>query len=245
MSESRPAIALLHGGGQGSWAWEPLLPHLGDARVLALDVPGCGSKRGRDISHLDADAVAAELVEDLEQAGMSEVMLAGHSLAGAILPRMAALRPQLFSRLVYLTCTAPLSGVSFLDQMGSGVHGSHPDEVGWALDLATSDPDERYRIMFCNDMGEAEADAFLALMGKDHWPMDVLQRTDHAYGHLAAIRSTYIVCEQDMGLPPAWQRRFAERLYCERIVSLDAGHQAMMTAPEKLARLLRAEVKAG
>lgn len=240
MTNPSPAIALLHGGGQGSWVWKPLLPHLGDARVFAVDVPGCGTKRGRDLANIDTNAIAAELVGEIVRAGLSDVMLVGHSLAGAVMPRMAALRPKLFSRLVYLTCSAPKHGVSFREQMGSGLQGSNPDQVGWPLDPATSDPMKRYRVMFCNDMSESEADAFLALMGKDDWPMDVFLRSDHQYDHLAAIPSTYIVCEQDNGLPPEWQRRFADRLHCERVVSLDAGHQAMVTAPEVLAKLVLA-----
>lgn len=242
MTNPAPAIALLHGGGQGAWVWDPLFPHLGDTRILSLDVPGCGKKRGRDLSDIDTDGIAAELVDDLANAGLDNVMLVGHSLAGAIMPRMAALQPGRFSRLVYLSCSAPRKGVSFLQQIGNGLHGSHPDEVGWPIDPATSEPSDRYRVMFCNDMSEAEGSAFLGRLGEDNWPGDVFVRTDHEYEHLRAIPSTYIVCERDMILPPEWQRRFAGRLHCESIVSLDAGHQAMVTAPEELGRLLLVEV---
>ena len=62
--------------------------------------------------------------------------------------------------------------------------------------------------MVRNDLDPVFATAFLAKMGRDEWPMDVLTRTDHRYDHLAAIPSAYIVCEQDNGLPPEWQDRF-------------------------------------
>ena len=238
----RPVIALLHGGGQGSWVWDALAPLLeaGGARVVLLDVPGCGVKRGRNLAGMTADHVAAELVADL--AGLGPVTLLGHSLAGAILPRMAALAPARFARLIYLTCTAPPPGTGFRALMGSGLQGANPDEVGWPVDPATTPQDVRYRLMFCNDMAEDFADRFLARMGRDDWPMDVLTRTDHAYAHLAAIPSTYIVCEQDNGLPPVWQRRFAAQLHCERVVELAAGHQAMVTQPEALARVVLGEM---
>lgn len=238
----KPAIALLHGGGQGSWVWDALalLLEQGGARVVLLDVPGCGTKRGRDLSQMVAEDVAAELVADL--AGYSNVTLVGHSLAGAILPLIAQVAPGLVGKLVYLTCTAPPTGTGFRAMMGSGLQGANPDEVGWPVDPATTSQAERYRIMFCNDMAPDFATAFLARVGHDDWPMDVLTRTTHVYAHLAAIPSTYIVCEQDNGLPPAWQRRFAERLQCETVVPLDAGHQAMVTQPEALARLLLAEI---
>lgn len=238
-------FALLHGGGQGSWVWDEMVALLSaqGARVLALDVPGCGTKRGRDVAGLDAQDVARELLADLEAAGLSNVILVGHSLAGAILPLMAEISPERFARLVYVTCTAPGPGTSFRGQMGAGLHGSHPDEVGWPVDPATHSADERYRLMFCNDMEPAFATAFLARMGRDDWPMDVLTRTGHRYDHLNGIPSTYIVCERDNGLPPAWQELFAARLHCDRIVRIDSGHQAMTTQPEALANLLLQEAR--
>lgn len=236
-------FALLHGGGQGSWVWDAVVPllHAAGARVLALDVPGCGTKRGREVSEIDSAAVAAELVEDCRAAGFDDVVLVGHSLAGAILPRMTAIDPGRFSRLVYLSCSAPPPGVSFRGQMGQGLHGEHPDEVGWPVDPAKQSSDERYRLMFCNDMSHDDATVFLAKMGQDIWPMDPLTCTDHRYDHIAAVPSSYIVCLRDAGLPEAWQRRFAARLHCDRVVTIDSGHQAMTTQPEALTRLLLTE----
>ncbi len=233
-------FALLHGGGQGSWVWDDVVQRLeaAGARVLALDVPGCGTKRGRDVSALTADEAAAELIADCHSAGLSDIVLVGHSLAGSILPRMAKLAPELIAKLVYVTCSAPLPGVSFRGQMGEGLQGSHPDQVGWPVDPAKHSADERYRLMFCNDMSHDEATAFLAKMGKDEWPMDPLTCTDHSYDHLAAVPSTYIVCLQDAGLPPVWQLRFAERLHCERVLELAAGHQAMTTQAEALVEII-------
>jgi pimeloyl-ACP methyl ester carboxylesterase len=238
-----PAFALLHGGGQGSWVWDDLADVLRaeGATVLALDVPGCGTKREREHAALDLDTVAAELVRDIRAAGLSGVVLVGHSLAGALMPRMAELAPELFDRLVYVSCSAPPAGTSFATLIGSGLHGESEEAVGWPVDPATHSEAERYRIMFCNDMRQAEADAFLARLGSDHWPMDVLLRTDWRYDHLAAIPASYVLCEQDQSLPAMWQERFAGRFHAGRIVRLDAGHQAMNTQPESLARILLAE----
>jgi pimeloyl-ACP methyl ester carboxylesterase len=241
---SCPHFALLHGGGQGSWVWLETKAALEaeGASVQLLDVPGCGVKRGRDVSTLSADAVAAELVADIQSSGHGETILAGHSLAGSILPRMAVAAPGQFAKLVYVTCSAPLPGVSFRDQMGTGLQGSHPDEVGWPVEPAKHSADDRYRLMFCNDMAVVEADAFLAKMGYDNWPMDPLECTDHNYDHLTEVDSAYIVCLRDAGLPPVWQRRFAQRLHCKQVVDLDAGHQAMTTQAMALAKLLMATV---
>jgi pimeloyl-ACP methyl ester carboxylesterase len=240
--------AFVHGGGQGGWVWDETIEALkrqtdgAFGRALALDAPGCGTKRGREGEDLDPEAIAAELVGDIEAAGFRDVVLVGHSQAGMELPFMAELRPGLFRRLVYLTCSAPPAGRSTLSMMGQGLHGSNPDEVGWPV--LGGDMHARFRAMFCNDMTPAETDAFLGKLGRDMWPAPTYSASNWRYGHLDATPSSYVLCLQDQALTPAWQERFAERLRCQRIVRLDAGHQAMNTRPHALAEALRLEAAA-
>src|SRR5579864_8149924 len=108
----------LHGGGQGSWVWSETIAALQrqaggkSGRALALDVPGCGVKRGADAASLDVDGVAAELLADISAAGLRDVVLVGHSQAGTILPRLVEKQPKLFRQLVYVSCTAPSPGLT-------------------------------------------------------------------------------------------------------------------------------------
>ena len=244
-------FAFLHGGGQGSWVWHETIAALklqagqaqgGNAhRYLALDAPGCGVKRDRDTADIAFAEIAGELVADIEAAGMRDVIMVGHSQAGMTIPPMAELRPGLFRKLVYLSCSAPQQGQTTIDKMGHGLHGSHPDEVGWPVDPATTTMEQRFRAMFCNDMSPAGADAFLARLGEDMWPPCCYVQREWRFDHLRAIPSTYILCHQDMSLPPVWQERFAAQLHCDRTVYLDAGHQAMNTRPHGLAEILLAE----
>jgi pimeloyl-ACP methyl ester carboxylesterase len=240
--------AFVHGGGQGGWVWQETIAAMrgqDDGRLgqlLALDVPGCGTKRNRATEGLDMAAVAAEMVADIEQAGLRDVVLVGHSQAGQALPVMARLRPALFRHLVYVTCSAPLPGQSVQAMIGRGVRGQNPEEVGWILDPATSTPDQRYPDMFCNDMPPAQADAFLARLGPDMWPTQTYLQTDWTYDGLADIPATFIVCRRDQALPEAWQRRFADRLGVGRLTWLDAGHQAMNSRPHALAEMLRLDI---
>ena len=240
-------FVFLHGGGQGGWVWEDTIAAMerqagkGAHRYLALDAPGCGAKRDRDTSAIAFDDIARELVADVTAAGMAGAVLVGHSQAGMELPQMAQLAPDLFRRLVFVTCSAPLPGKTTLDQMGSGRHGQHPEQVGWPLDPATSTMAQRYRVMFCNDMDDAAADAFLAKLGKDMWPAACYAHSDWQRDHLAGIAVSYVLCERDMSLPLAWQEVFARRLHADRTVRIDAGHQVMNTRPDELAQVLLAE----
>jgi pimeloyl-ACP methyl ester carboxylesterase len=241
-------FAFVHGGGQGSWVWDETIAALaaqsgGSARCLALDAPGCGTKRDRDTAEIAFDDIARELVADIAAAGMEEVILVGHSQAGMVLPRIAELAPGLVAKLVYVTCSAPPPGMTTLERMGDGLHGEHPDQVGWPVDPRTSTMAERFRVMFCNDMAPAEADAFLAKLGRDMWPASSYLYRDWRYDHLGAIPATFVLCLQDMSLPPVWQERFAATLGTGRTVRIDAGHQVMNTRPQALAEVLLAEAR--
>lgn len=239
-------FAFIHGGGQGGWVWDETIAAIaaqsgGSARCLALDAPGCGTKRDRDTSGIAYGEIIGEFVVELEASGMKDTVLVGHSQAGMVLPLIAAARPDLIGRLVYVTCSAPLPGVTTLEQMGQGVRGDDPEQVGWPVDPATHTMDQRYRIMFCNDMSEPQAEAFLARLGSDGWPMCCYSERGWRYDHLAAIASTYVLCLRDESLPAAWQERFAQRLHVDRVVRVDAGHQVMNTRPQALAEILLAE----
>jgi pimeloyl-ACP methyl ester carboxylesterase len=244
---SRPTdYVFLHGGGQGSWVWEGVIAALhtqtGGAfgRALALDVPGCGTKRGRDTAGLGPDEVAAELLADIEAAGFSDALLVGHSQAGTILPRMLERRPGLFRRAVYVSCVGPLPGQTVLGFRATMPR--RPDEPVWAKPGEAYTRDV-YRRLFCNDMSPAEAEAFLDHLGADGWPARTMEVSDWPYAHLGEPPGTYVLCLQDATLLPDWQEIFAERFKVERRVSIDAGHQVMNTRPHALAEVLRLEAE--
>lgn len=242
-------FVFLHGGGQGGWVWDDTIAAIttqsnGTVRCLALDAPGCGAKRGRDTKIMEFADITRELVADIAASGFSDIVLVGHSQAGMNLPDIAALRSDLFSRLVFVTCSAPLPGKTTLDQMGLGLHGQYEHQVGWPVDPVTHSMAERYRIMFCNDMAPAQADAFLARLGGDMWPAVCYSHEDWQRDHLADIPVSYVLCLKDLSLPLAWQERFAERLHADRLIRIDAGHQVMNTRPQALAEALLADASA-
>jgi pimeloyl-ACP methyl ester carboxylesterase len=208
---------------------------------LALDVPGCGNKRSRDTTHLDSDAVAEELLSDLSQARMQDVVLVGHSNAGTMLPRMVERQPGLFCNLVYVSCCAPLPGQNVLQMMGSSKHGTRDDEVGFPLEPRSHSHQEQYPLMFCGDMNATDTSRFLGMLGHHTWPMATILASDYRYEHLAAIRSSYVVCLCDGILPVPWQEEFARRLKVERLIHIEAGHQVMITRPAELAAILQSE----
>jgi pimeloyl-ACP methyl ester carboxylesterase len=237
----------LHGGGQGGWVWQETIAALrrqfagNEGKLLALDVPGCGGKRGRPTDDVTMDDIARELIADIETGGAKDVVLVGHSQAGQAMSFMLKRKPGLFRRLVYVSCSAPLAGQNVQQMIGTGLHGANGMEVGWPIDPKKSSTAERFALMFCNDMQDSQQADFLAKLGKDMWPRQSYTFTEWPYGHLDAVPATFVLCLKDMSLPPPWQEIFASRLKAQRIVRIDAGHQVMNTRPEALAEILRHE----
>jgi pimeloyl-ACP methyl ester carboxylesterase len=246
-------FVFLHGGGQGGWVWDETIAALAaqsggpgadvKARCLALDGPGCGAKRGRDTSGMSFDEINAELVADIDAAGLTRVVLVGHSQAGIHLPRMAELRPELFAALVYVSCIAPDPGLSIIEMTGERIHGTAAGGKGHPFLDSSLSVEDRYRAMFCNDMTEAAAAAFVSKLGPDGWPPVCYGERDWRYGHLAAVPSSYVLCLADAILPLEWQERFATRFHARHVVRMDAGHQVMNTRPQALAEELLAQAE--
>src|SRR5262249_14036214 len=145
-------FAFLHGGGQGSWVWDETIAALkaqagAGGNCLRPDAPGCGTQRGRRTAADQVRRNGPRVKPDVEAAGMSDVVLVGHSQAGMELPQMAEYAPQLFSRLIYVTCSAPPPGMTTIERMGDCVHGERDDQVGWPVDPATTTMEERFRAM--------------------------------------------------------------------------------------------------
>lgn len=243
------ALAFLHGGKQGSWIWDEVRAAIalqgGSAapETITLDVPGCGTKRGRDTASLALADVIDELAGDLASFG-GRVMLVGHSQAGTVLPRLAAMRRDQVAKLIYVTCSVPEEGQTLMAMLGTGLQGVNENEVGWPLDRATHTPQQLFAEMFCNDMDQATQAAFLARLGGDDWPI-ACATTDVAWGCDGAreIPASYVVALRDRILTPPWQERFAARFGASSIARVDAGHQLLQTRPQAVAEILLAEMK--
>ncbi|MCB2048940.1 MAG: alpha/beta hydrolase [Novosphingobium sp.] len=236
----------LHGGGQGSWIWDETLAAMnqqsgGSARCLALDIPGCGTKRGRDTASMTFDDIVAELAADIAAAGFDKPIIVGHSQAGQVLPKLELVMPGAFARHVYVSCIAHENGHTIADMMSAQVE-QDPDGP---LAGVFSDPElpmrERFRVMFANDMTHDEQETFLDKLEKDEWPPIAYTNREWRYDHLGQVPTTYVHCLQDQVLTPHWQRIFADRFRCERTVHIDAAHQVQNTRPQALAEVLLAE----
>lgn len=237
------AWVFLHGGQHGSWCWSTLLAQMSAAdrsRTLLLDVPGCGLKRHRGAESPSLAEVVAELNAEVEAAGFGAgtVVLVGHSMAGSLLPSMAAAAPRLYRRLVYLSACVPRQGDSVMDTMGATLRGIDPAVVGWPMDPATTAPEALLRAMFGPGLDADTLNHLLRESVQDQWPMSLATAAMPRGGRGHDVPADFIVTLQDPILPVAWQGRFAERAGARALHLFDAPHEAFLSHPAELAALL-------
>ncbi|MCH7344808.1 alpha/beta hydrolase [Pelomonas sp. CA6] len=98
---SRPVILLLHGYGDSHATWEAWAKLLSDRyRVLSLDLPGHGLSAAPPGYLLDADALAALVVDVAAALRLPPFVLVGNSMGGGVAWKVALAAPERLRALV-------------------------------------------------------------------------------------------------------------------------------------------------
>ncbi len=110
--EGAPGIVLVHGTRLAGASWHAQVVDLArDHRVLAVDLPGHGARRGEPFTHREA-------VDTILRAAAAcpggEAVLVGHSLGGFLVMDAAAEAPARCRGLVLAGCTALARGAATL-----------------------------------------------------------------------------------------------------------------------------------
>src|SRR6201986_2037289 len=115
------ALVLIHGGQHDSRCWQPTIDAITriapGTRVLAVNLPGRQGVPG-DLDTLTiADCVEAA-VGQIERAGLNDIVLVGHSMAGLTVPGVAArLGAARVRRIICVACSVPPQGKRILDTL--------------------------------------------------------------------------------------------------------------------------------
>lgn len=96
-------LVFIHGLGGSLTTWQLVLGDLsGSWRVVAFDLPGHGRSAKSGNADYSVGGHAAAIAEALESAGISNSILIGHSLGGAVAMQVAIDKPQLAKGLVLI-----------------------------------------------------------------------------------------------------------------------------------------------
>jgi pimeloyl-ACP methyl ester carboxylesterase len=103
--EEAAPMLLIHGSGATGSSWGPMVPALASRHhVIRVDLPGCG--QSPPASTYAVPAQAARVAALLDQLGLCEVTIVGHSSGGYVGTALAEQRPDLVGSLA-LVSTGP------------------------------------------------------------------------------------------------------------------------------------------
>lgn len=215
---------LVHGAWHGAWCWDKVraIFEANGNEVIARSLPGmaelkdeCFPEIGLE-SHISAaTGWAADLTD-------GPLILVGHSYGGMVITGVADRLPGRISQLVYLDAYCPRSGESIADILGAGPRWQERAEregEGWLLpppaedNFGLTDPQEVRELR--RQLTPQPLRTFMDPIHLEHDP-----------GKWRNV--TWIVCEPHGPAPfPHW-----------RYVTMNTGHDAMLTEPEALCRIL-------
>lgn len=220
-------VALVHGSYHGAWCWDLLRPELERLghRVITMDLPISDPTLGA--------ADYARVVENALEPG-SEPVLVAHSMAGLVIPLVAAHRP--IRRLIFLGAFLPSPGRSANDQRASEPIDGRvtPTTAEWidiGEDVWMVGPKTATELFFPDATPAIARWATQRLRPQSYRVMT--EKTP--LGAWPEVESRVIVCRDDRAINPAWVRAAARERLGVEAVEISGGHSPFLTRPVELA----------
>jgi pimeloyl-ACP methyl ester carboxylesterase len=222
------SFVFVHGGSHGAWCWEKVIDLLkNDKRVrqaIAIDLAGHGARLNeKPLDAITLDDYIADIARAVRETKANDVVLVGHSLAGASVPQAAAQVAGQLKRVVLVSSLVPLNGETVWQTVRLKAD-SRPMEV-------------RYREMFCNDMDEQTAAWVISKLTTE--PPKPMQTPITRPPLPASLPRTYVMLLKDNTISLDRQEAHA-RTFGAEIVKVEAGHDVMVSNPKALAQVLLA-----
>jgi len=228
-------FVLVHGGWNGGWCWEKVVPLLEEAghEAEAPDLPGSGDDP-TPIPEVSLQGYA-DWISGVLDAQSEPVVLVGHSSGGVVISQAAEQRPDKVKLLVYLA--------AFLLRDGETLFSVAENETGSLIlpnlvmsedgASATIREDVIKEALFhdCSDDDAERAKSRFAPQALAPF-VTPLALTEENFGRVPRV---YIETLQDRAVSPSFQKELYERLPCQEVVSMDTSHSPFFSAPEDLA----------
>jgi pimeloyl-ACP methyl ester carboxylesterase len=229
-------FVLVHGAWHGGWCWSRVVRALRAtaADIFAPTLTGLGER-----AHLASPDVGLEThIQDvlgvLECEDLSDVILVGHSYAGIVVTAVADRAPQRIARLVYLDAVVPRDGECMYDRAPAQIKAHFEEHArtggeGWRVPVSAAS---------AQFLGLKEEDDVRWVMPKlTPHPIRTFREAVRLSPGFPQMPRTYLNC---IGDKPPGQPRTIQAEGIDDYHELSTGHDAMVTAPNEVAELLRA-----
>lgn len=240
-----PDLVLVHGGEHAADCWDLTVAELRcqepDLRVLAVNLPGRGDTPG-DLATATIDEWVDSVVADIERAGLGDIVIVGHSMAGVTVPGVVAKLGSVRVREMILAAAfVPPQGQAIVHTLGGplawfarrGAKSGKPTKV----------PRFAARYAFCNGMSAQQREFALSRLYEEsaRIPGESVDRSALPDD----VPRTWILTTRDRALSHKSQQASIAALGGVReVIPIDACHDVMISHPEQLAQLLAERCRA-
>ncbi|MFE5295384.1 alpha/beta fold hydrolase [Streptomyces sp. NPDC056632] len=238
-AEGSPALLLVHGTGSGGAVvnWGGTAPRFTDRRtVVTPDLSGA-DRTVDDGAPLTVEALAAQVVAVIEDAGTGPVDLLGFSMGAPVSAAVAALRPDLVNRLVLVAGWAYTDGDEYLRNLFTLWQrlGEH-DPAGFGRSVTMTG----FSRGFLNAIGREQVEALIPNMPPTpgtlrHVAVDLGVDIRALLPRIAA--PTLVVgCTQDATVPVENSRELAAAIGGSAYAEIDAGHVVLFEKEDEFVK---------
>jgi pimeloyl-ACP methyl ester carboxylesterase len=235
-ARTRKPIVLVHGAWHGGWCWRYTAERLRAAGhpVYTPTLTGLGDRAHLLGPHVDLETHIADISGLLAMEELDDAILVGHSYGGAVISAVADAHADQLSHLVYLDAVLLNSGESMLSAMPPA-RADSVKKLMAAGDIGMKPPS-------ADTFGLAPGDPLTNWVGRHLTPhplASLVQAVSFTNGGGKGLPRTYIECVKPSMFGP--DNPYAKRARTEAgwtNATLDTGHDAMVSAPDQLARLL-------
>lgn len=235
-----PAVVLVHGGEHSADCWDLCIDELRclapELPVLAVDMPGHGATPG-DLRTVGIAECVRSAVSQVEAAGLDEVIVVGHSLAGLTVPGMvAALGSPRVREMILAAACLPAQGTAIVDTLVG--------PLAWYVRRAVRlrrppsvTPDLLSRLIFCNGMTRSQRRFALSRIHPEATTL-IVETVDRA-DMPDDVPRTWILTLRDHALFRRTQLRSIVALGgVQTLIPVDTCHDLMITEPRRLADII-------
>lgn len=234
-----PDLVLVHGGEHAGDCWDLTLAELHrqapGLRTLAVDLPGHGAKPGNLATATIGEWVDSA-VADIEKAGLGDIVIVGHSMAGVTVPGVVAkLGSARVREMILAAAFVPPQGRAIVDTLGGPLawFARRGAKIGKPMKV----PKFAARYAFCNGMTAEQRRFTLSRLYAEsvRIPAEPVDRR----GLPADVPRTWILTTRDRALSVSSQHDSIGALGgVQALIPIDACHEVMISHPDRLAQIL-------
>jgi pimeloyl-ACP methyl ester carboxylesterase len=227
-------FVLVHGAWHGGWCWKKVAPLLRNAghEVFTPTLTGLGERAHLLTPAVDLTTHVQDIVGVLTYEDLQDVVLVGHSYGGMVIAGVAEQADMRLAHLVYLDAFLPEDGKALRDYYDGAALDERVQRLGdgWRVPVPGMEGEEFFGVTDSADV------AWLLARVGDHPYQTMTQPLQLTAERLNALLRTYILTTTGPFFDEAAAR--AKRSGFRYYELFSAGHDAMVTQPQELVKIL-------